>query len=444
MTSEQIELDIAIIGAGLSGTLTALQLARQAGGLRVGLLERSGAPGRGLAYSTPDETHLLNVRADRMSAFPAEPDGFMRWLAVQEAGIVYRVDTDAGTFVSRQAYGHYLQHLLQEACVSAAGRLGVYPFEITAIRRDRDGFILSSGQGMIHARTVVLAMGNLASPFVLPDGSEAVNPWRAGAFDGLLPDAPLAVIGTGLTMVDVLTCLRRRGHAGPITAISRRGLTPLAHAALSNVPDAGTLDIGSGPLSGRLRSMRQAGQVYGWREVMDSLRTVTQALWQDLSTQEKRRFLRHARPWWDVHRHRIAAPLAAALSDQLQSARLTVLAGRIVEGGAGRLVVRPRGEAGDVTLSPARIFDATGFGPLRQSGDVLVKDLLDSGLATADETGLGLAVGAGLGVQGKTGPTDGLYAVGPLVRGVYWECTAVPDIRIQAEALAGHIAARCR
>lgn len=443
MTSEQIELDIAIIGAGLSGTLTALQLARQAGGLRVGLLERSGAPGRGLAYSTPDETHLLNVRADRMSAFPAEPDGFMRWLAVQEAGSVYRVDTDAGTFVSRQAYGNYLQDLLEEACIST-GNLHVYPLEITAIRRDRDGFILSSGQGMIHARTVVLAMGNLASPFVLPDGSEAVNPWRAGAFEGLLPDAPVAVIGTGLTMVDVVTSLRRRGHAGPITAISRRGLTPLSHAALSNVPDAGTLHIGSGPLSGRLRSMRQAARVYGWREVMDRLRTVTQALWQDLSTQEKQRFLRHARPWWDVHRHRIAAPLAAALSAELQSASLSVLAGRIVDGGAGRLVVRPRGEAGDVTLSPARIFDATGFGPLCQSGDVLVKDLLDSGLATPDEAGLGLAVSAGLGVEGKTGPTEGLYAIGPLVRGVYWECTAVPDIRIQAEALAGHIAARCR
>lgn len=444
MTPEQSELDVAIIGAGLSGTLTALQLARQAGGLRVCLLERSGVPASGLAYSTPDKTHLLNVRADRMSAFPAEPDGFMRWLAAQETGSVYRVDTDAGTFVSRQAYGRYLSSLLDAACSVSSGRLEVRGADVTAIRRDGDSFTLLAGQRVIRAGAVVLAMGNLARPFVLPDGSKTASPWRARAFDGLVPDAPLAIIGTGLTMIDVVTSLRRRGHSGLITAISRRGLTPLSHAALSRLPDAGVLEISSGPLSRRLKQMRQAARLYGWREVIDCLRPVTQTLWQGFSAQEKQRFLRHARPWWDMHRHRVAEPVATALAAELQSASLAVLAGRIVEGGAGRLVVRQRGEAGDVVLSPARIFDATGFGPLGQSGDTLVNDLLDSGLAAADETGLGLAVSAGLGVLGKTGSTDGLYAIGPLVRGVYWECTAVPDIRIQAESLARRIAASPR
>lgn len=444
MTPEQIELDVAIVGAGLSGTLTALQLTRRAPGLSIGLFERAGVPGSGLAYSTPDEAHLLNVRADRMSAFPAEPDGFMRWLELQETASVYRVDTDAGTFVSRQAYGRYLSSLLDAARSASYGRLEVRGADVTAIRRDGNSFTLLAGQRVIHAGAVVLAMGNLARPFVLPDGSEAANPWQAGAFDALPPDAPLVIIGTGLTMIDVVTSLRRRGHHGVITAISRRGLTPLAHASLAALPDAAGLGIGSGPLSRRLQRLRRAASSHGWREVIDCLRPITQALWQGFSTIEKQRFLRHARPWWDVHRHRIAAPVADALGTELKSGALCVLAGRVIDGGHGRLAVRRRGGTGEVTLYPARVFDATGFGPLRASGDTMVTNLLDSGLAAADEAGLGLAVEPDLGVLGTNGRTEGLFAIGPLVRGVYWECTAVPDIRIQAEALAARIAATPR
>lgn len=444
MAGESATLDVVIIGAGLSGTLTALQLARQAPGLSIGLFERAGMPGSGLAYSTPDETHLLNVRADRMSAFPAEPDGFTRWLAAEDAGSVYRVETDAGVFVSRQAYGRYLTSLLDGARAAAGGRLSVHRGYVSDLAREGEGFALAVDASVVRARLVVLAMGNLARPFVLPDGREAVNPWRAEAFDGLPADAPLAIIGTGLTMIDVVTSLRRRGHTGIITAISRRGLTPLSHAALAGLPGAAGLGVDAGPLSQRLRRLRQAAQAHGWREMIDSLRPVTQTLWQGFSTAEKQRFLRHARPWWDVHRHRIAAPVADALGEELRSGRLVVLAGRVIEGGAGRLSVRCRGGAGEAVLQPERVFDATGFGLLRASGDRLVTGLLDSGLAVPDEAGLGLAVDADLGVRGAQGRTQGLHALGPLVRGVYWECTAVPDIRVQAEALAAHIASISR
>ncbi|MGP1274852.1 MAG: FAD/NAD(P)-binding protein [Caulobacterales bacterium] len=432
-------VDVAIIGAGLSGTLTAIQLAHHAPELRVALIERSGKAGMGLAYSTPDATHLLNVRADRMSAIPADPDGFVRWLANQPRDAVWRVETDAGVFVSRQAYGRYLREMLDSAEAASGGRLRLIEDAVSGIERNAKGFSLTLGAGALNARSVVLAMGNLAAPFALPDGGQAINPWMAGAFDDLDPDAPVAVIGTGLTMIDVLTSLRRRGHRGRITAISRRGLMPHAHAPLAALPPPELTGALTGPLSQRLKRLRIAARTHGWRETVDALRPATQSLWQAMSVQEKQRFLRHARPWWDVHRHRIAAPAAAMVENEIAAGTLEVLAGRISGMGAGALTITKRG-GGECHVPAARIFDATGFGPLARSGDPLVAHLLRSGLAVSDAAGLGLAADTCLQVRGQDGPAPGLYAIGPMVRGEYWECTAVPDIRLQAEALARHLA----
>lgn len=432
-------VDVAIIGAGLSGTLTAIQLAHQAPALGVALVERSGQAGMGLAYSTPDASHLLNVRADRMSAFPDEPDGFVRWLDSQAPDTVCRVETDAGVFVSRQAYGRYLREMLASAEAASDGRLRLYDDDVTSIERGPEGFSLTLGGRALLARAVVLAMGNLAAPFALPDGKLAVNPWAMGAFDDLDPDAPVAIIGTGLTMIDVLTSLRRRGHRGRVTAISRRGLRPHAHAPLSALPAADMTGALGGPLSARLHRLRSAARAYGWREVVDALRPETQGLWQTLSAQEKQRFLRHARPWWDIHRHRIAAPAAAMIEAEIAAGRLDVLAGRIKAAEVGALSVTLRG--GGETIVPAiRVFDATGFGSLAQSGDRLVTHLLRSGLVLSDAAGLGLSADTHLQARGGEGPVPGLYAIGPMVRGEYWECTAVPDIRVQAESLGRHLA----
>jgi len=58
------------------------------------------------------------------------------------------------------------------------------------------------------------------------------NPWRHGALAAIRPDDKILVIDTGLSMADVVVSLRLTGHTGPITAVSRRGLTPRARTAL--------------------------------------------------------------------------------------------------------------------------------------------------------------------------------------------------------------------
>lgn len=70
---------VAIIGAGFSGTLQAINLLRHEGP-RATLIERAPVAGTGLAYGAAHPSHVLNVRAANMSAFPDDPSHFVRWL----------------------------------------------------------------------------------------------------------------------------------------------------------------------------------------------------------------------------------------------------------------------------------------------------------------------------------------------------------------------------
>src|ERR1700680_3164424 len=72
---------VVIVGGGASGVLLACHLLRSLSeNIRVTLIERNPAIGRGIAYSTVDPAHLLNVRAANMSAFADDPDHFWQWL----------------------------------------------------------------------------------------------------------------------------------------------------------------------------------------------------------------------------------------------------------------------------------------------------------------------------------------------------------------------------
>ncbi|WP_051380313.1 hypothetical protein [Bradyrhizobium sp. WSM1743] len=66
-----------------------------------------------------------------------------------------------------------------------------------------------------------------------------------------------------------------------------------------------------------------------WRGVIDGLRPYTQRLWRELSPISKRRFLEHARAWWDVHRHRMAPELEGRITQAIYKWQLTPLAAKV-------------------------------------------------------------------------------------------------------------------
>ena len=426
-------MPVAIVGGGASGTILAAQLARR--GVRCMLIDGSGRMGRGVAYSTTEPAHLLNVRAEGMSVWAGEPDHFARAFTADGG--------EPRGFAQRRFFARYLGSILDQAVASGC----VDAVEKTAVSASRgaDAWRISFDDGSAaDAEALVLAVGNQEpeslAAFKQVGPRFIGNPWGAEARAAVAELAATAgaalLVGTGLTMVDLVLSLDAAGHQGNIVALSRRGLAPRAHADFEPAPvDAAALPR---DLRELFRWLRKRSAEIGWRAAIDSLRPHSHALWQGLDLDEQRQFLRHVRPWWDVHRHRIAPEVAATVARMIGENRLEIAAGRVVaarECGEGLEVeFRRRGAADPQTATFAYAFNCTG--PLHsivRSRDPLLRSLLDAGEVRADHLGIGLEVG------GTCRAGEHLWAMGPLTKGRYWEIIAVPDIRDQAAAVADDI-----
>lgn len=431
---------VAVVGAGFSGLLTAVHLLARPEGPRVTLIER-GAVGAGLAYGACAPEHLLNVRAGNMSAFPDRPDHFLAWL--REHGGSPRADGAA--FVSRRAYGRYLHALLHS--VSTAN-LDLVRSEAIGLRRQPAGLSLDLADGRtVGADAVVLALGSLPprTPSVLAPVAGApgyvADPWAAGALVRVKADDPVLILGTGLTMVDVATSLAQHGHRGPLVALSRHGLTPRRHVGAPGPVGAGDSRLEAGALAAALQTFRKSAAA-DWRAAFDALRPATASLWRGMSHDQRARFLRHLRPYWDAHRHRLAPESADAVEALRASGRLRIAAGRLIRvdrASRGFVVVwRPRGSGRSETASPAWLVNCTGpCGDVERAADRFVASLVAEGTIRSDALRLGVDVDADcrpIDARGRGDPR--LRVVGPMTRGAFWESTAVPDLRVQVAQVA--------
>ncbi|HVQ09339.1 MAG TPA: FAD-dependent oxidoreductase [Allosphingosinicella sp.] len=421
---------VAVIGAGASGALQALHLKRA--GAEVALIERGPAPGRGVAYGTTRPEHLLNVPARRMSAFSDDPDHFTRWFAARAGG-------GPEDFAPRMLYGDYLQGLLAEAGIAAVAGEAV-DVAAGAVR-------LADGRAL-EADSIVLAPGNFRPG--TPRGIDPAalgaawveDPW-AGGLDGLGARDVVLLLGTGLTAVDVALTLDATGFRGRIVALSRRGLAPRAHGPRE--PMVAPAEDLPASCTGLLRRVRARSAELGWRSAVHELRSVTQAIWGAASAAERRRFLRHLRPWWDVHRHKIAPAIGARIEAMQAEARLAVAAGKLVSAEAAAdgasLRFRMRGGEAVETLRVARIVNCTGpETDIVRAGEPLLAALLQAGRIRQDALGVGIEVDGQCRAIGADGAASGtLSVIGPLTRGTFWESVAVPDIRAQTERVAARL-----
>jgi len=432
---------VAIVGAGFSGSLLAVQLLRRDPDVRVFLIERSGVFGRGLAYSTTCPAHLLNVRAGRMSAFPDDSGHFVRWLQANRPELA-----DPQGFVPRMVYGDYVQAILAEG----GERLTRITGEAIAVEpRAGDALVRLADDREIAADAVVLASGN---PPPGDAGTKGLgraeryigDPWADGALGWIGETDDVLLLGAGLTMIDVVLALDARGWKGRALALSRRGLLPRPHDpqqvhAIAWKPEATDL-------MGMFREVRARMKVVGWGEAMDEIRPFNQSAWLNATEKERERFLRHLRPWWDVHRHRTAREVGERIGALVDGARLRVASGRVelvepVEGGL-EVSWRARGMRGSRKEAFAWMVNCTGpLADLRRSEDALLKHLFAFGIARVDPASLGLDVMDDCRVQDADGtPHERLFAIGPPTRGQFWEVVAVPEIRVQAAELAERLA----
>lgn len=437
--------DVAVIGAGASGTLVSVQFGRLASkDARLALIGVGERPARGVAYNTPFRSHLLNVRAGNMSAFPDDPDHFVRWLSSRFEGV------DARTFAPRQVYGDYLAEILENALKNGI----IEPFRSEAVALDRVEqawkITLEHGQ-IIWARSVVLALGNLlppADPFdaIGMDHLYRRNPWDANVAADLDMDAPVLLIGTGLTMVDVALLLRESGHRGAIHAVSRHGRLYQRHTVfeprslLAPGPEFGSPAGALKWVRAEVKKVQQEGG--DWRAVVDSLRPHTGAIWQGWSISRRATFLRHCRNIWDIHRHRMAPEIGMQLDGLVSQGVLHIHAGRIiqakVEGPGASITLRNAHTNEIIQLQAARVINCTGPGrDYSRVENPLVRHIHARGWFHPDPLRLGvLTDGSGRLLEAGGAPMAGLYTLGPLCIPALWESIAMPEIRMQAKEIA--------
>jgi uncharacterized NAD(P)/FAD-binding protein YdhS len=446
---------ILIVGAGFSGVACAIQLLRNPGRepLRVLLLNRSGRLARGMAYGTQSPQHLLNVVAGNMSVLPDDAGHFTRYANVRDGRVA------DGSFVARSVYGDYLEWALRQAQSQAPrhAALDCVGGSVCALERLAHGGLaatLEDGR-RIEAGQVVLAFGHFpAPPPALAEGALTdsarylADPWQGGLLSTLGAHEPVLLLGTGLTAVDIALQLLRRHPGQRVQALSRHGLLPRPYAPPSaQLASRALLHEETPTVRAALRAfMEQVERLEAagldWHDALAALRHQAAHIWQGWPAPERRRFLRHLRPYWEVHRHQLPPAVQQELAAALESGALRIAAGRVLsirdEAELSVLQVRPRGSDARIALRAGRVINCTGScASPRRTAAPLVRQLLADGLMRADALGLGVDTGADGAVLGADGrPTPGLYYIGPWLKAGFWEATAVPELRQFAAAIA--------
>jgi uncharacterized NAD(P)/FAD-binding protein YdhS len=450
---------IAIIGAGFSGTLLSLHLLRQCPPpTRLIFIERNSQFGRGLAYATGNASHILNVPAGRMSAFHDRPNDFLDWLTSQPESVRGGI-AGPGTFAPRRLFGAYIRALLNDEIKrSGRERLELVRGDVIGLDQTAHPLVLTLDRNRtVQADMAVLAIGNfppepmpIANPGFYDTPFYRSDPWAADAVTDLDPDASVLLVGTGLTTVDAVISLLDQGHRGPIHALSRRGLLRRRHAGVPlPAPEHKPFPTAVNALTRFLReeTRRAIAQGSGWQPVIDELRPFTVDVWQAMPLQDRKRFLRHLRPWWDVHRHRMAAQVADRVDAVRASGQLRVVVGRVrdyaIKDDVVEVHFRPRHQDDLATIAVNRVINCAGPGAdYDRIQEPLVRDLLRDGVVRPDPLRLGLDVTGNCALLNRKGAISRrLFAVGPVTKGAFWEMTAVPDIRRQTEKLAEYLAA---
>ncbi|GBR00446.1 FAD/NAD(P)-binding protein [Acetobacter oeni] len=432
----------AIIGGGASGTLLAWHLARTTGTTAI-LIEPSEHPGLGLAYGTPCPDHVMNVPVKGLSATPDDPDHLLNWLRTD-----LHLNAGREDFIPRAVFGLYLKSLF---CEAAPRHIRA---EVTACRKHDDHFHLTLSDGRtLKSRKIVLATGNFdparlrgIDPAVEHAGRYHHNAWTDSTFAAIGKHEPVALIGTGLTAIDIILRLRRAGRHGPVTALSRHGLFPAAHAPHTPLPAPLFTPANTTPTAGAyLRKFHNAlRNGTDWRAAVDSLRPVTNLLWLALPDTERRRFTRHLQRRWERVRHRMAPHIAAALKHERDTGGVTTRNGHVTRATLTNdtVTLEARSDTETIRIQTAHIINCTGPSlNYAHNGSPLLRDLLETGLALPGDEGKALSCTPDGLVTGRDNtPTDGLFTLGPARLGTLLESIAIPEIRQQAADLANHLA----
>jgi uncharacterized NAD(P)/FAD-binding protein YdhS len=448
--------DIAIIGGGYAGTVLALHLCRCGPSFQIAVIEPRSELGSGLAYSTPSDLHKINVPAHTMGVSDARDDRFMFWLETEHPELLAGPDDHRRTYVARRWFGVFVRDRLRRDLAEHGSQLRHYRTTAADLRKVCYGseIILGDGTAIFARRTVIAAShGVPAIPRGIPSEVQTApnflgDPWDLARIAAIPPDDDVLIVGTALTMADVAVSLLAQNHNGRIVALSRHGMLSRANGPSDPPSD---LDFSAWPpdtargLVRRIRQEIRRNEASGgsWRDIFSALRQQNGHLWRKLPLVEKRRFLRHLKCFYDVHRYRMAPDIAERIDVARRAGQIQILAARLL--GARRtgrgfsVEIEERCRATErAALAVSTIINCTGPQPRLDSDPAhFFGALMARGVVQRDVLGLGLVVDDHYRLTGGGGD---LYALGPLTRAHFGDTIGAPEITQHAQILASIIA----
>lgn len=398
---------IAIVGFGLSGLLVFLNLVTNykkssAKKLFIRIFEKSPLAPKGIAYSTNNINHLLNVPACKMGINPQEQDGFYKWL------ISKGYDYQKNDFVPRKIFGIYLENVLESA-LKIADEKGIF-YEI--LNRKIFEIELKNKRYVID--------GGTYHHCILATGVRFKN-WQQNFWNidlkKYLGEKEIHIVGCGLTAFDAAISLRDLNYSGKIFMYSRSGKMPRVHKEKElkvlnpiekTLKAPLSLEDTDLPLSLIFKKFVKACKnSTNWQTSFDAIRPMTQAFWKKLSLQKKRRFMRHCLRLWNIHRHRCPESQFAIIQNLLDSGRLFLLCKK---------------------PNNLKTINCAGFD--YNSKSQLINSLIENGIAEYDDLRAGIIA-----------KKPNFYIMGALNFGTIFEINSVPDIASQALEVAWKILA---
>jgi len=451
----ELPVNIAIIGGGFCGIVTAVHLLRHnKTGIHLHIINKGPAFGKGVAYDPHTCSLLLNVPNGRMSAFADKPDDFIDWLNANYPN----QDNSPTTFSTRRQYGEYLLETWNEALnnIPLCNSVTVYDDLADNITEIDDVLQIHLRQHpAIIADAVILATGN-AKPRV-PNGIHPsftkskhyfADPWKSPCITNTT-DSDVLIIGNGLTTADTIIGLVENGYQQTIHSVSPHGYrlnpwvddkAPYTAYSFSGLPSERiSLYQLLKTFNKHRRIANNSGQsIY---PLIDSLRPHIQRIWLHFTTREKQQFIRHLKPYWEKVRHRLPVDMHQKIDVLRKSGLFQPCKGSIISvkelNGVCEVVLNCSGELKTIRVS--RIINCTGPDPdITRQGNALLNNLVQK------ETIIQGPCGMGINADHKTGRViaagnfhkTNLYVIGSNLKGVLWESTAVPELRVQAQNIA--------
>lgn len=439
----------------MSGTIMAIQLLKHLKDVELYLFERNAHQlYRGIAYSSSMDYQPLNVPAEKMNISTSETESFYNWLKLNWRQHLQEAPSP-NTFVSRRVFGDFLEEKLK-GCVSSSANIkfNVINAEVVNLKVSGETASLYFENKVLNVDYVVLALG------LFPPGDLQIknkvfnnssllesNPWDGIWMQKIKSHDDILFIGSGLTTVElVANLLHNANYLGKISILSRRGLLPRRHedylaTTINKFPareKITCLDLVAF-VKGQLKQFSTAD----WRNIIDDLRADVPRLWSSMSLMERKRFLRHLRQLWEVHRHRAPAYVLDEIYKGIQKGRVELMTGRVEniteQNGLAYSEIKLRDKT--ITAKFHRVINASGpESNCRKWNQSLVSSMLRSGIIHEDPLGLGINANLAGQLIDKNGALiDNMFAMGALRKGSAWECTAAKEITHQAIEIVSQI-----